>query len=329
MVDRIVMYNSDFQGKINWERLRRFYPSDAEYGFKYYRLKNAYKNKQGVQLSVKIKETKGVCHLGIMGSVRKWHFGINGFQDLRRFQFEKVIELIGKELCSDKNALWGFNVSQLEIGANVQLKMELKGIVDSYTSYSSFKKIWYEGKTSSFEGEGYTMSVYDKGEQIVAERKSRKSKLDSVPIEKLITRATWMRYELKATKLSKVPDLKKIANTPGKILTNWNEILELFYTKQKQIMFTPLTTPSYTKEFAGKNKTDLKNYLIHVGMESIGIPNAMSMAENLKRNKHEAKKDLKAVNDLYRDKSKDEALDKLRFAIGRRIRTLKDFRYAA
>ena len=94
-------------------------------------------------------------------------------------------------------------------------------------------------------------------------------------------------------------------------------------------MFTPLTTPSYTKEFAGKNKTDLKNYLIHVGMESIGIPNAMSMAENLKRNKHEAKKDLKAVNDLYRDKSKDEALDKLRFAIGRRIRTLKDFRYAA
>lgn len=325
MVDRIVMYTNNFSGKLNMVNLEL--SKKCRYGYKYYTLKNNRENGENINLTVKTKVKYGLRYLSITGSIRKWHFGINGFQDLNRFQFEKVIEQIGLAVCNDKNALWGFAVSQLEIGINVKLPMTLKGISDSYTGFSSFKRMWFEGETSSFIGTGYTMSVYDKGEEIVAKRKS--SNMVSAPIEKLITKATWMRYELKATKLSKVPDLKEIANTPGKILANWNEILDLFYTKQKQIVFTPITSPIYTKEFEGKNKTEFKNYLIYLGIKSIGIPNAMSMAENLKRNKHEAKKDLKAVNDLYRDKSKDEAFEKLRSAIAGRIRTLKDFSYAA
>src|SRR5690554_3757506 len=235
MVDRIRMFSTDFKGELNLEEKDNFNPVGREVGYKYYKLKSPRGKKENISLTVKTGVKDGKTFLSIDGSLRKWMYGMNGFQDLRQNDFEEIIEAIGLLLCSDKEVLWGFKVSVLEVGFNVQLPMIFKGVVDCYASYSTFRRIWYEGETMCFEGESYSMIVYDKGEEIAKKRSYKKSRKDPEPIKKLNKQAIWLRYEFKTKNLSKVENMAEIANTPGKILANWNKVLDMVHEKVKDI----------------------------------------------------------------------------------------------
>ena len=323
MVDRIRMFNTDFKGSLNLEDLKSFRPSEAERGFKYYKLKSLKNKMENIYLTVKVGVKDGKNFVAIDGSLRKWMFGMNGFRDLDYFRFEKAIELIGKRLCFDKAALWGFKISILELGFNVQLSMLMKGIVDCYGSYSTFRRVWYEGETMCFEGNSYSMIVYDKGEEVVKKRSMKKSMKSPEPIKKLINRATWLRYEFKTDKLSKVPSVSKLANTPGKILINWDELLDLVHGKIKAMKFINYSLPTYTNEFEGRTKTELKNYLINVGMLSVGVGKTMSMVDKLERKKKEVKDELQEMNRTFVDKPRLDLERDLRRSISQRVRKLK------
>lgn len=323
MVDRIRMFNSDFKGMLKLENLEPFRPKDAEWGFKYYKLKSLIDKKESIYLTIKVGAKDGKQFISIDGSLRKWMFGMNGFQDLDYCGFKRAIEIVEKQLCLETDALWDFKVSILEVGFNVQLPMAFKGMVDCYGSYSTFRRIWYERETMCFEGDSYSMIVYDKGEEIVKKREVRNSKKDAKSIKKLITRATWLRYEFKTDKLSKVPSMAKLGDTPGKILNNWGEILDKVHGNIKKMKFINHSLPSYTSEFVGKNKTEFKNYLINVAMLSIGVGKTMAMADKLKRNSETLKIELQALNRTFVDKPRLDLERDLRRTISRRVRKLK------
>lgn len=324
MVDRIRVFNSDFNGVINIDELFVMpKPKGAESGYKYYKLKSPRNKKENIFLTVKIGIRKGKQFVSVEGSIRKWFFSMNGFQDLDYYRFEKAIERISEILFFDKEMLWGFKVSVLEIGFNVQLRMIMKGIVDGYCSYSTFRRIWYEGETMCFEGDSYSMIVYDKGEEVVKKRSAKKSKVSPVPIEKLIERATWLRFEFKTETLSKVPKMSKLANTLGKILENWDEILDVVHDKVKDMKYVHYTLPTYTDELVGGNKTQLKNYLINITMLTIGVGKTMSLVDKLKRDKENVKKELQEMNRTFVDKPRLDIERDLKWAISKRVRKLK------
>ena len=308
------------------EKLKWFNPSDGERGYKYFKFESLKDKDEGIFFTVKIRCKNDNVFLSIEGSIRKWWFGMNGFQDLDYFNFEKAIEAIGKELLGDKNVLWGYRVSILELGVNVQLPVICREYVDCYGGYSTFRKIWYEGETIVFEGkDSYSMIVYNKGAEIVSKRSAKKSKKNPEPIKKLNTRATWLRYELKTAKLSKVAILRDLANTPGGILTNWDEIFNLLHEKIKNLKLIDNTLPTHTDDFKAKNKTELKNYLINMGMLVVGSRRTMSFVDSLKRSvdKEAIKKELEQINRAFMDKPRLDLERDLRMAISRRIRKLK------
>lgn len=323
MVDRIRTFNSDFNGIINIGKLSKFKPKDAEPGFKYYKLKSPRNKRENIYLTVKIGIKYGKRFVSVEGSIRKWFFSMNGFQDLDYYRFEKAIESISEILFSDKEILWGFKVSVLEIGFNVQLRMIMKGIVDGYCSYSTFRRIWFEGETMCFEGESYSMIVYDKGEEVVKRRSTKKSKKSPVPIKKLIGRATWLRFEFKTETLSKVPAMSKLANTLGKIRANWDEIFDVVHDKIKCMKYVHYTLPTYTDELVGGNRTLLKNYLINVAMLTIGIGKTMSLVDKLKYDRNTIKKELQEMNRTFVDKPRLDIERDLKWAISKRVRKLK------
>lgn len=325
MVDRIRMFTDEFKGVLNTEKLNKFRPSYGEAGYKYYKLYSDKNKKEGIYGVVKTNEKGGERSVVIDINLRKWKSGMNAFPDLYKKDFVDVIEGIGEKLCKDKNALWGFKVSAIEIGFNVQLPLTYKGIVDSYGSYKTFRRIWYEGETMCFEGkDSYSMIIYDKGEEIVKKLNSKKSKKKPLPMEKLNSRGFWLRYELKTNKLSKVSELSDIANEPGKINKNWNAILDILHAKIKKLKYVENTVPSHLINFEGKNLTDLKNYFIAVGVISYNCTaKAMALGDKLERNKDTAKSTIREImyNQLIPDVIEKEKEVKRRIA--ERVKSLR------
>lgn len=324
MIDKITLYNSDFIGQLLHENLA-LHNGSTENSIKCkYRLYNP-KAKKKRYILVTLERERISTKLTIEGSIRKWHYGRNSYNDLNYHQYEEAIENLGLLLCGDKDILWGFKITSMELGLNVQLPIKFKGIVDSYVGYSNFQRISYQGETSAFKGTSYTMIVYDKGKEIIKSLKKEDRNIEPKGHKLLSKKATWIRFEMQAKYMSKIPNLSRLASTPGNVLTNWNELIDYLYEKIRNIDFDVYSSPIYTNQLKDRNLTELKEYLCHVGIKKLGLNTSLAFTNYLKRNKKEARNELHQINERFATEQVAEDYDKLRLKIGSSIRKLKNY----
>ncbi len=329
MIDNITIFNNDFRGDLNLNKLQRAFPAKAEQGFDYFKIAPRKYKDEKVWLLLKTRMYEGKRFVLISGSIRKWYFGLNSFSDLDFYSFEKTIDLLGRIICNDSLILWGFRVRSIEFGFTLNLPMTYKDLPDSYADFQNFKRIWYQGETSSFVGkDSFTMSVYDKGEEVLKCRKLRDSKKDPKPISKLISKRTFIRYEMKVKRVEKVPCISEKAKTLGHVWEQWEDIRIELVEKIKAMRFIRETLAGQTYDFEGGNFTDLKNYLIFLGsIHAGGSRKTLALTEKLKRNKKEAKTSLSKILKEYSDVSGEMLELELKRKINKRSRKLSQFRY--
>jgi hypothetical protein len=262
----------------------------------------------------------------IEGNLRKWFFGLNNLGDLDYYQYKGAIEWLSRLIFGDNNSLWDFKVTQIELGYTIRLPKHFTGVIDAYVAYSSFKKVWYEGETSSFQGRGYTMNVYDKALEVERNRMKRfgSSIKDPKPIRKIRQKVCHTRYEMKIHSLSKVPEFINLVATPGDILENWDLMLDTLKAKFNNITYMDFISPERTFELRGKRQTPIKEYIMMAGIMAIGRQRVAGICDLAHSNdKARLKKYFEGVHERVLGTNHLDLKRDLKRTISRRVRKLK------
>ncbi len=282
MVDRTKVYERNFKGEILFENLK--FVNEDKFGKEIYKLKSPFSDKEEtVFLSVAIKKDNGLTSVEVKGNFRKWFFGLNNLGDLSGSNFEKCISEISKRLFGNEETFWYFKITQVELGVTLKLPVEFAKISDAYVSYSNFRKIWYENESISFVGDAYTVTVYNKGLEVLNGRKNKfgASLKNPRAIEKLNTQKSFIRFEIKIMKLSKYVEFKEMFSSLRDLYQNWNEVLDSMHSVFKKINYIDVLFPNYIDIIKGKRNTIVSEFLLWNTMKLLTPLKTMTLLENV------------------------------------------------
>jgi len=99
----------------------------------------------------------------ITGSLRKWYFGAKSIEDLTVNDFIKALKLLSGYLEIPFKNLLEFNITRVEIGRNIRIKVPVSpflGIVAGFSN-SSYK-LRQEKGWRHFRTEQFKVTLYDK-----------------------------------------------------------------------------------------------------------------------------------------------------------------------
>jgi len=119
--------------------------------------------------------------LRITGSLRKWYYGAKSTKDFIKEDFVKALRLVSRYLEISYNSILEFNVSRVEIGRNIRLKVPVSpflGIVAGFSS-NSYKlrqeKGWRHFRTGNFK-----VTLYDKIQEINKNKKPKRKLINEL-----------------------------------------------------------------------------------------------------------------------------------------------------
>lgn len=282
MVDRCKAYERNFKGKILYNNLN--FVKEDKFGKEIYKLKSPFSDeKETVFLDIVVKKDNGITSVEVKGNFRKWFLGLNKLVDLNGSNFEKCISEIGRRVFGNEETLWYFKITQVELGVTLKLPVEYAKISNAFVSYSNFKKIWYEDQSSSFVGDAYTVSVYNKGLEVLNSRKNKFGASLKSPkaIEKLNSQKSFIRFEIKIMKLSKYVEFRDMFTSLRELYQNWNEVLDAAHKVFKKITYVDVMSPAHTDIIKGKRNTIVNEFFLWQSMRYLTPVRTMSLLENI------------------------------------------------
>lgn len=135
----------------------------------------------------------------IIGSIRKWYFGINSRQDLSLKKYKKCIRALAKIAGVPVIQIWDATVTQLEIGVTPLLKPKDRSIFHCIYDYKNMPKNIFDKNGVEFKSSNYDVIFYDMLRRMY-NRKDKKQEL----YKKIAKNNFLLRYEIQAHKVSGV-----------------------------------------------------------------------------------------------------------------------------
>jgi hypothetical protein len=225
----------------------------------------------------------------VEGSIRKWYFGVNGVQDLSQTQFIEAMQKISFILFNKHNALFDFEIKNLEVGCNVKLPRKYKEASQYFRAYKTFKKITYGNESTKFDSTTYSLIVYNKLAEMINSAKKKGNERNPKPLVKIAKFLCFQRFEMSIKKMTKAPTNKLNINTVQGLIENWDKTLEEFEKKITEIV-TLKTSNNVAPPLAQfHNITQLKNFLIIQVINLIGAEIVFLWINNLNRDKKTAR----------------------------------------
>ena len=282
MVDKCKAYERNFKGEILFGNL--VYENIDKFGKETYKLYSPFSaSDETVYLNVAVKKDNGLTSVEVKGNFRKWYFGLNNLGDLNGSNFEKCISEISKRLFGNEETFWYFKITQVELGVTLKLPVKYADISNAFVSYCNFKKIWHEDETSSFVGDAYTVTVYNKGLEVLNGRKNKFGASLKKPraIEKLSAQKSFIRFEIKITKLSKYVEFKEMFSSLRDLYLNWNNVLDSSHKVFKKITYVDTMSPDHIEIIKGKRNTIVNEFFLWQSIRHLKPMRTMSLLENI------------------------------------------------
>ena len=238
----------------------------------------------------------------IEGSIRKWHFGIDRTQDLKKSEFIYCIDKIAQEIGIEDKSLWNATVTQLETGVTIRMKDEHRGIVNCIFDYQAFQKNTFGQFGVEFSGANYDVIFYDQIRRIYnrSDKKERQYK-------KLTENNFFLRYEIQGHKVSGMEMFRNNFDTLLKIRSNWKSVAENLVLTLEEVKFVNVISPDLYVELKQGEKKQMTNYLTFKGLQSIGLENFRILLQQMKsRKKSTFKGDFIELYEQFSEKDKKE-----------------------
>lgn len=231
------------------------YRGDGNYpGQKLYTLKlynpEASKKQYAILLCKVVNEDTGEEFIVFENSIRKWYFGRNTRQNLKRSQYIDCIRLLSEGIGVREVDLWDARVTTFEIGVNLLLNKKFKNLNDCLVRYRNLKR--KEIKTSVyFHAQNFNLKIYDKWSEMF------KSKQMNIYQERFAANFHLVRVELEVEKMHGF--FKEKASTLGNIRDNWDELFKKLVWYIKGIDFVDRISPPL-EEVNVKTVSDFYSY---------------------------------------------------------------------
>ena len=298
MVDRVKITLEDFSG--NFENCKNItrkefieYPDRKQYDN--YVLPNKTKlDKHNLAISQSRKGT-----VTIKGSIRKWNFNNATLLDLTRKSFEKALQNIAKELNIPFDELRRGNVTQCEIGLNVNVSIQAIDILPMVVDYAHFKRYAdrIDEGTLYFIGHEKRAKLYAKPKEIADKSSIIKQEGRRNAFKIMQDKGNdFLRIEFTLNDQNALNHhkMKHIQNL-GDLLDNYSDLYSFFVREVKRfVLFSKL---SYQEK-----KLTPKTKRIIYGLENFGYETFLEeyQAECIERNNTSDSKD-SAKSSAFKD----------------------------
>ncbi len=299
MVDRIKITLEDFSG--NFENCKNItkkefidYPDRKQYD------NFVLRNKTELDKhDLSVSQTKSTKKVTIEGSIRKWNYNNATLLDLTKTSFERALRNIAKELNISFEELMQGNVTQCEIGLNINVSIQAIDILPMVVDYAHFKRhaeridegtlyfIGYEKKAKLY---AKPKEIADKSSIIKQERRRIAFKImqdkgnDFLRIEFTLDDQNAFNHH----------KMKHIQNL-GDLLDNYSDLYRFFVREVKRfIVFNKLS-------YQEKELTPKERHIIY-GLENFGFETFLEeyRAECMER-AEKARSKISAKSDAFRD----------------------------
>jgi len=245
---------------------------------------------------------KHTTKLIVEGSIRKWYFGIDATQDLKRNEFIHCIDSISRIIGLEDKSLWNAKITQLETGVTIRMKDEHRGIVNCIFDYQAFQKNTFGQYGVEFKGANYDVIFYDQIRKIYNHRDKKERQY-----KKLTNNNFFLRYEIQGHKVSGMDMFKDKLDTLLKVRSNWKYIAENLLLTLDEVTFVNTISPDLYVELKKGGKKEMSRFLTYKGLQEIGLENFRILLEQMKSRKKSAFK--KDFVELYNDFSEKDKKD--------------------
>lgn len=247
-------------------------------------------NTSGSPLSMEVSfySNRDETVIDILGSWRKWYFGSVSTRDLKRNDFEECLKCIAESVNLPTNNFWNSKILKIELGYSIRFRENMGGIVNGFVYYKGFDPVYEYGRKSiKFNGEAYSVSLYDKFSEIMVARDREDREIDKlnrkrgifinerkskIPLaEKLNKNNFSLRFEVGVRDLEHAPpELFGKINSPFQIRENWNEILFGLEKVFDKISFAEYNLNVGLEFLDNKGIKELNMYKTHVTAIAVG-----------------------------------------------------------
>lgn len=299
MIDRIKITLEDFSG--NFENCKNItkkefidYPDRKQYD------NFVLRNKTELDKhDLSVSQTKSTKKVTIEGSIRKWNYNNATLLDLTKTSFERALRNIAKELNISFEELMQGNVTQCEIGLNINVSIQAIDILPMVVYYAHFKRraeridegtlyfIGYEKKAKLY---AKPKEIADKSSIIKQEGRKNAFKImqdkgnDFLRIEFTLDDQNAFNHH----------KMKHIQNL-GDLLDNYSDLYRFFVREIKRfVIFNKLS-------YQDKKLTPKEKHIIY-GLENFGFETFLEeyRAECIER-AEKARSKISAKSDAFRD----------------------------
>lgn len=299
MVDRIKITLKDFSGNFeNCENITKKefieYPDRKQYD------NFVLRNKTELDRhDLSISKTKKTGIVTIEGSIRKWNYNNATLLDLTQTSFERALRNIAKDLNISFDELRQGNVTQCEIGMNVNVSIQAIDILPMVVNYAHIKRYAerIDEGTLYFIGSEKSAKLYAKPKEIADKSSIIKQERRRIAFKIMQDKGNdFLRIEftLDDQNAFNHHKMKHIQNL-GDLLDNYSDLYRFFVREIKRfVIFNKL---SYQEE-----KLTPKERHIIFGLENFGYETFLEeyRAECIERAKKPRSK-ISAKSDAFKD----------------------------
>lgn len=289
MVDRIKIMLPDYSPNenLNWVKVKnKNFPDKTFYRALLFN-RRFDKRRHPLWLLLTANEKTEKFSLSISGSIRKWYFNKNSRSDLKYEEFNDSLNLLANDIGINLETLLNGKVTKIELGLTILLKAKMRRLIDCLIKYRNAEREIFKETTLYFKFGNYKLVFYDK--YLEMNKCTKWTKKEEIVFNKFY----FLRFEINANKVSGT-NLKTDYNTPKKIIENWNSIPSLIENYISDIVFVDVISSKKRNEI--RSYSNLKNYLLHLGIKKLVEENNISLLTSVIKNRSDTKKILKAYH---------------------------------
>lgn len=232
------------------------------------------KSKSFLLLSLRYDDEEDIFRLRITGSVKKWFLNGNTLEDLTKPKFEDCYKKISKKIGVLHDDMLGGRNTKIESGITIELKTKFINLLKSFIWYKDFDRVEENDTTIYFRGKFYSFILYEKQIEIKSKNHYHRGKYIRTDKPTEFTK-TYLRFEVKVNSVCGVKFYKEKANTVGKIIENWDEIINQIQVFFEDIEFVNMN--SAVREFKNGTFPELKKYTMFKEIKNFGLPNYLKL----------------------------------------------------
>lgn len=251
-------------------------------------------------LEINIKYWYGKVTIDITNSIRKWFYGAQSTRDFNLSDLKSCYKLISKKLSTPYKLFLKARIHNIEIGFNLKFDKSFSSSLLTFMEHRRLKtkNIWGTG-TRDFEGENLKLVFYDKLQEMFDH-----DTISENTYKKISNHFFFLRIEVSFTKISGVEFANIHLRTIKDLLNNFSEIYHYFIKQVRQVTIVDWISPRISDKIATSDNKVFFNWLISLGIDTVGLDNLFLMADKDLSLPWRAKKKLAKIAESFRSLKK-------------------------